>query len=104
MKQELNKGDDGRNGGMRPYQFTRPPHPLRRAGVKVDNLAIVPTGLRPYMKEWQAVANRLPEGGVLIILPASTKKPQRKTLETLRTLLRARGHHLTRFPIERFSL
>ena len=49
--------------------FTNPPRALRRPDVRLDNLALVPVSLLPFKTEWQTVANRLPESGVLIILP-----------------------------------
>lgn len=47
--------------------FTRPPLGLRRA--KLDNLALVPASLLPFKAKWQRLANDLPEGNILIILP-----------------------------------
>ena len=45
---------------MRPYRFMRPPRRLRRAGVKLDNVTLVPARLLPLKDEWQALANALP--------------------------------------------
>lgn len=62
--------------GMR---FTKAPLTLRRPGLRLDNLALVPASMLPFKEKWQA-ANRLPEGDVLIILPQA-KRQTRETLE-----------------------
>jgi hypothetical protein len=40
---------------------------LRKA--RRDNLIIVPASLLPHKAQWQALANTLPEGTTLIVLP-----------------------------------
>ena len=77
---------------MRGYQLIRPPQRLHRA--KLDNLALVPGNLLPYKEQWQAIANNLPQGTVLIIFPASNS-PQRRTLETVANLLQADGRRVS---------
>lgn len=69
-----------------------PPASLRRA--KLDNLAVVLASMLPYKQQWQPVANALPAGSALIILPVGQSK-QRQTLERVGQLLRAKGHRVT---------
>jgi hypothetical protein len=85
---------------MSLYRFTRPSKALRRA--RLDNLALVPASLLPFKSEWQAVANGLPKGGVLIILP-ETSRPSRKTTETVAALITANGHRVTTISAEQFA-
>ena len=87
---------------MKPYQFTKPPQALRQPGLKLDNLALVPASLLPFKAQWQALANSLPTGSILICLPP-TDSPQRKALETVAMLLRADGYNVTTLPAERFA-
>jgi len=49
-----------------------PPDTLRHA--RLDNIALVPASMLPFKEEWQRVANEMPEGGVLISLPAENEK------------------------------
>jgi hypothetical protein len=55
---------------MRPYRLSRPPRSLRRPTVHLDNVAVVPASLLPFRAHWQNVANELPDGEILIVLPA----------------------------------
>lgn len=84
---------------MRTYRLTHPPRSLRRA--RLDNLTLVPASLLPYKRQWQQLANDLPKGNILIILPESDQ-PLRKTLETVATLLESNGHQVTTLPAEQF--
>lgn len=84
---------------MRPYRLTRTPLVLQRA--RLDNLALVPASLLPYKQQWQQIANGLPSGGVLIILP-ETNQPLRKATLAVATLLEADGHRVTTLPAEQF--
>ena len=68
--------------------FRSPPNVLRRA--KLDNLAIVPASLLPHKAEWQALANTLPEGTTLIVLPRE-QSPARAALERVSGDLSSRG-------------
>ena len=72
--------------------FSPPPLPIRSA--RLDNLAIVPASLLPDKAEWQALANALPAGSTLIILP---DKPgsARAALERVSQSLAAHGSHVT---------
>lgn len=75
-----------------PRKLSAPPRSLRRA--KLDNLALVPGSLLPFKAKWQAIANELPSGDVLIVLPSQTQR-QRKTFESVVDLMRAQGHRVT---------
>jgi hypothetical protein len=83
----------------RPSRFTRPPTELQRA--KLDNISLVPASLLPFKHQYQEIANRLPEGSVLICLPPS-EKPQRLVLERVASNLRAEGYRVTTLLAERF--
>jgi hypothetical protein len=84
------------------YHLVRSPRPLRRAGVKLDNLALVPASLLPFKAEWQTLANQLPAGAVLVVLPAEGGSP-RRILETVTTPLEAKGHRVTTLSAEKYS-
>jgi len=77
---------------MTRYRLITPPPTLRRA--KLDNLALVPGSLLPYREQWQAIANSLPRGDVLIVLPSSDQ-PSNRTLQDLAARLQAKGRHVT---------
>ena len=82
---------------MTPRRFSRPPRALRRA--KLDNVALVPASLLPYKKQYQAIANRLPRGTTLIILPAEASR-QRRTLEAVATGLRLKGQMVSTMTVK----
>ena len=70
---------------MTGWRLKKPPAALRRA--KLDNLALVPGSLLPFKEAWQKLANELPEGTTLIILPAkeaSRERPLRRSLPRCR--------------------
>jgi hypothetical protein len=50
------------------YRFMRPPNAIRRGQVKLDNVALVPANPLPFKREYQEIANGLPQGGILIVL------------------------------------
>lgn len=82
---------------MRPHRLSYPPPALRRA--KLDNLALIPARLLPFKAEWQDVANSLPQGDVLVVLPENDR-PARKSFELVATLLQAKGYRVTTIPAE----
>lgn len=71
----------------------RPPRALRKA--KLDNIAIVPASLLPEKARYQAIANGLPQGDVLVILPHAAQL-ERTVLERTAQLFEAKGHRVTR--------
>jgi hypothetical protein len=66
-----------------------PPQALRKA--KLDNLALVPASLLPFKATWQRIANELPTGTTLVVMPRNPGRPG-QTLGTVATQLQAKGH------------
>jgi len=85
---------------MRPYRFRRPPTALRKAHL--DNIALVPASMLPFKNQWQQIANRLPEGSTLIILPTALNR-QRQTCERVAKQLRDEGRQVTTVSAEQFT-
>jgi hypothetical protein len=79
------------------YHFLRPPGTLHQA--QLDNLALVPGSLLPYKTEWQALANRLPTGAILIVLSADNPS-QKQSLLAVAKLLAREGHQVRVVPAE----
>jgi hypothetical protein len=77
---------------MRDFRLSRPPRLLRRSTVHLDNVVLIPASLLPLKTEWQAIANALPPGETLIVLP-SHAKPQRVARSVAETL-REKGQHV----------
>ncbi len=84
---------------MSTHRIIRPPRAIRKA--RLDNLALVPASMLPYKEQWQRIANALPTGSTLILLPSPTKR-QRRTCEKVATQLREKGHQVATIPVERF--
>ena len=74
----------------RPHQ---PPRALRRRDVQLDNIALVPANLLPCKATYQAIANALPRGDVLIVLPTADT-PEKRVLETAAARLTAKGRRV----------
>ena len=87
---------------MQRSRFSRPPRALRRPGIRLDNIALVPASLLPYKKEWQAVANGLPTGSVLLC-STRTNPRQKKILERVSTHLKRKGRLVRTVPAEQFT-
>ncbi len=78
---------------MKRWQhYHQAPRAVRKA--RLDNIAIVPGSLLPYKATYQALANRLPPGDVLLVLPADTMV-EPASLARTRALFEAKGHHVT---------
>ena len=75
-----------------PHAISRSPEAIRKA--KLDNLALVPGSLLPFRKQWQQLANTLPSGSTLIVLPVEAS-PARKVLERVSSQLTAKGSQVT---------
>ena len=75
------------------YRFMGPPQALRRQSVKLDNMALVPGNLLPYKRAYQEIANGLPKGGILIMLPKEVK--QRRVFEKTVAQLKNKGRRIT---------
>ncbi len=78
----------------------RGPRALRRPQVRLDNIALVPAHLLPRKAAYQAIANALPRGDILLVLPP-TDSPERATLERVAQTFRAKGRHVTVLTEER---
>lgn len=72
----------------------RSPSALRRCGITLDNIALVPASLLPYKARYQALANQLPAGEILIVLPRCPGR-ERAILERSGQLLVAKGRRVT---------
>ncbi len=83
----------------RSYAPSRPPQALRRVGLQLDNIALVPASLLPLKDQWQRMANGLPAGDVLMVVPTGNSR-LRKVLHTLSPVLKAHGWHITTLPAE----
>ena len=85
---------------MKPYRFTKPPRAIRRQNVKLDNVALVPGNLLPYKNRYQQIANGLPNGGILIVLPQELGK--RRAFEKTAVQLKQKGKRITTISAARF--
>ncbi len=77
---------------MREYRFSNAPRPLRRSAVHLDNITLLPASLLPFNAQWRAIANDVPQGQILIILPWQAK-PQ-CVARFVASQLRERGKHV----------
>jgi hypothetical protein len=68
-------------------------------GGRLDNLALVPASLLPHKASYQRLANRLPAGAVLVVLPTEDSA-ERRTLQEAAARLRAKGHALATMTID----
>jgi len=72
-----------------------PSRALKRA--RFDNLALVPAALLPFKATWQQIADDLPMGSILIILPASASS-HRDALERIKTSFEGTGRMVKTLP------
>ena len=79
---------------MKRWHLHHPPAALRQRHVRLDNIALVPASLLPRKATYQALANTLPQGELLIVLPSDNMQEQR-TLQKVATLWRAKGRRVT---------
>ena len=80
----------------------RGPRALRRPQVLLDNITLVPAHLLPRKAEYQAIANDLPRGDILLVLPPADSR-ERPTMERVAQLFRAKGRHVTVLTEERLE-
>ncbi len=73
----------------------------RRQRVQVHCLTLVPASLLPLKDRWQPIADALPQGDALIIVP-SGDGPIRRNLARVAAQLRAGGRCVTTLPVQRF--
>ena len=86
----------------RPAGRSAPPGSLRRRAVPPDRLALVPASLLPWKAQWQAIANGLPAGAALAVVPVGGFR-LRQILRRLVPALRARGRRVTAVPAARLA-
>ena len=80
--------------------WRRGPRVLRRPQVQLENITLVPAHLLPRKAEYQALANELPTGDILLILPPPDSR-ERPMMERVAQLFRAKGRHVTVLTEER---
>ncbi len=69
---------------------------------ETQNLALVPGSLLAQRALWQQLANSLPTGGVLVVLPVADG-PQRRALLSAAVFLQVAGHQVTTLPADTFT-
>ena len=85
---------------MRHPSWRRGPRSLRRPPVRLDNLTLVPASLLPRKADYEAIADQLPRGEVLLVLPPAGSS-ERTTMQRVAQLFRAKGRHVTVLTEER---
>ena len=80
--------------------WRRGPRALRCPPVHLDNITLVPAHLLPRKAEYQAIANTLPQGDILLVLPPADSR-KRATMERVAQLFRAKGRRVTVLSEER---
>jgi hypothetical protein len=70
--------------------------------VRLDNLTLVPAHLLPRKADYQAIANQLPAGDILLVLPPVDSR-ERTTMARVARLFRAKGRHVTVLTEERLE-
>jgi predicted DNA-binding WGR domain protein len=76
---------------MSRVRWTTTPDGLRGTEVRLENVALVPASLMPHKQRYQALANDLPAGSILVVLPQEDT-PERRLLEQTADRFRAKGH------------
>ena len=71
----------------------------RRGEPRLDHPALVPASLLPHKATYQRLANQLPAGAVLVVLPAEDS-PERRTLQEAAVRLRAKGHAIATMSVD----
>src|SRR5215207_3991876 len=73
--------------------------PDRGRGLRLENLALVPASLLPHKATYQRLANQMPAGAVLVVLPTEDT-PEKRMLETAAARLRAKGHAIATLSVD----
>ena len=81
----------------RTYGRSPAPRAVRRPGVPVDHLVLLPASLLPCKDRWERLAAQLPTGEALLVAPTGDT-PLRRMLRALAPHLRARGRRVTALP------
>lgn len=75
----------------------------RAAGrARLDHLTLVPASQLPFKARWQALADALPAGEALLVVPAGETRLA-QAMRDLVPQLRARGRHVTAVAAERLA-
>ncbi len=82
-------------GTCRLMRFSRTTQVPGRHHVKLDNIALLPASLLPFRDELQAIANTLPQGAVLFVVPDEDTPIRESMRRRVVGQLRARGHRVT---------
>ena len=82
---------------MRQHRGERTASSSSRRPAALENLALVPASLLPHKATYQRLANQLPPGAVLVVLPADDT-PERHSLQEAAARLRAKGHAIATVP------
>jgi hypothetical protein len=77
---------------MSNYRFHKAPAFFGRGANKRDNVVLAPASRLAFKAQWQKVANSLPQGGVLVVLPSASK--QRESLEQVAEEIRKLGRNV----------
>ena len=83
--------------------WRRGPRALRRPQARLETITLVPAHLLPRRAEYQAIANALPIGDILLVLPPADS-PERATMERVAATFRAKGRHVTVLSEERLTI
>ena len=67
----------------------------------LDNVVLLPASVLPYKAHYQQLANRLPRGDVLIVLPSHSMMHLRM-LQSVTPFFQRNGHHVTVVSAEAF--
>ncbi len=66
---------------------------MTRRKVRSDNLTFVPASQLPFKKEWQAIAEGLPHGATLFVVPAR-ETLLKQTMRNIAATSQARGRRV----------
>jgi hypothetical protein len=80
----------------------RRPQGSYRCTVRSNNLALVPASMLPFRREWQRIANDLPHGDTLFVIP-DQDLPITRSMRSIAELLRQRGHRVTAVQTDHFT-
>jgi hypothetical protein len=83
-------------------RWRRGPRAVRRPRVTLDNVALVPAHLLPRNGEYRALANALPRGDILLVLPPADS-PERPVMARVAATFRAKGRRVTALAEERLA-
>jgi hypothetical protein len=89
--------------GLTAVPATPTNHARRNHKRKLNNLAVVRASLLPFKAQWQGLANQMPEGSVLVVVPRTNGRV-RQSAEMVVRYLRAEGRAVMVMAAERLFL